>query len=102
MSLLYFGPPALRKEWEQQADTPVGALCMLCNETVAEGDIGNIDEAGNAMHYECQMRGVIGSVAHQEKRCSCYGGTEPDLPDGMTRRQAALAAVRLWEKNHYG
>jgi hypothetical protein len=40
---------------------------------------------------------VVGSVAHLERRCSCYvpGATEGD-PDGLTRRAAAEAAVQAF------
>jgi hypothetical protein len=45
------------------------------------------------------MRAIIGSVAHVEHRCSCFvpGSTESD-PPGMTRREAANAAVKLWQE----
>ena len=41
---------------------------------------------------------VVGSVGHQLGRCSCFGGDEDD-PPGMTVREAALAAVDLYERN---
>lgn len=43
-------------------------------------------------HWECQARSVLGSVGHIQGRCSCFGGTEED-PPGLTKREAALAAV---------
>lgn len=46
-------------------------------------------------HQECTIRSIIGSVGHQEKRCSCFGGTEED-PEGMTKREAAKAAYDLF------
>ena len=46
-------------------------------------------------HFECHMRLVIGSLAHQQRRCSCYGGTEHD-PPGMTLRHAAIEAFAYW------
>jgi hypothetical protein len=92
----YFGPPQLRKEWEQQIDTPVGAVCLLCEELIDEDDTGTINYVGQVTHYECMMRSVLGSVGHLRGRCSCFGGDEED-PPGMTRREAAIAAVRLWE-----
>jgi hypothetical protein len=42
-------------------------------------------------HMECLVRATIGSVAHQERRCSCYGGTGED-DESLTKRQAALQA----------
>jgi hypothetical protein len=52
------------------------------------------------MHRACGMRGIIGSVAHQEQRCACFvpGSDEGDPPD-MTRREAAEAALAIWERN---
>lgn len=91
----YFGPAYRRKDYEEQQPTPVGELCMLCQEPIAEGDCGTFQGA-HPIHYECQMRSVVGSVGHQMGTCSCFGGTEDD-PPGMTYRQAAIAAVQLWE-----
>lgn len=96
----YFGPRHLRKEWETQVPAPVGKPCILCEEPIAEGDIGTINFGGQITHYECSMRGVIGSVGHLNGKCSCYGGTEED-PPGMTRRQAAQAACALWERRQF-
>ncbi len=73
--------------------------CLHCQEPLIEGDsIAAFNNGEDAMHRNCMLRGVIGSVAHQERRCSCYlpGSTAGD-PPGMTLRQAADAAVSLWE-----
>jgi len=45
----------------------------------------------------CLLRQVVGSVAHQQGRCSCYGGDEGDDP-ALTRREAAAAAVAYFER----
>jgi hypothetical protein len=54
------------------------------------------------LHRECAFRAVAGSVAHLQKRCSCYvpGSMESD-PPGMTPRQAALAALKLWGEQQF-
>jgi hypothetical protein len=57
------------------------------------GDDGWILHGGSVLHRECNLRGIIGSVAHQQKRCSCFGGTDSDEEDGMTRRERAQAAM---------
>jgi len=93
----YFGPASRQKQSEIQIETPIGCLCMICEEQIAQGDMGTVNSAGQITHYECEMRAVIGSVGHQLGRCSCFGGKEED-PEGMTRRQAAIAATRLWER----
>lgn len=50
-------------------------------------------------HRECAARSVLGSVAHLEFRCSCFGGNQTDGdPPGYTRRQAARASLELAQK----
>lgn len=97
-----FGPP-----WGHDGEvvpTPVGEKCLWCEEPVVEGDRGVVtpfmDTDGQreaAQHRECLLRSIFGSVGHQLKRCSCFGGTEED-PPGATRREAAKAAVALFDK----
>lgn len=91
--------------------TPVGEICLYCEEAVEEGDSGEIMPFGQlgedrktmsfttvAVHQECALRQVVGSIGHLKKQCSCYGGTEHD-DLGMTRHEAALA-VRAWVAEH--
>jgi hypothetical protein len=79
--------------------TPVEAYCAHCLEKIEEGDSGVVYANGPAAHRNCFLRGVLGSVAHIEKRCSCYvrGSIEGD-PAGMTARQSADAAVAAWAR----
>lgn len=80
--------------------TPVGKPCFYCKESIEENDSGlmhiHIGDTARMVpeHYECFLRGIIGSVSHIEKTCSCYfkGSTEND-PPGMSLREAARAAV---------
>ena len=51
------------------------------------------------VHWECAARMVVGSVGHQMGRCSCNGGDAGD-PEGMTKRQAAQAALALARTRH--
>lgn len=92
----YFGPERLRKDYETQVPAPLGATCLLCEDLIDEGDVGSINTAGQVTHYECLMRMVVGTVGHQRGLCSCFGGTEED-PPGLTRREAAIAALQEWE-----
>lgn len=91
----YFGDPKFRKDHETQIDTPVGIACIHCEEPIVEGDTGTIDGSGHVLHYECVLRLVCGSVAHQLQLCMCCGGTQNDDP-ALTKRQAACAAAALW------
>jgi len=69
--------------------------CDHCDEEILPGERADIVKGH--FHQECLVRMFAGSVGHQNKRCSCYGGTEED-PPGMTKRQAAQAAAALHRK----
>lgn len=70
----------------QEIDVPVGAVCLGCDESIEEGDAGitmpyltaNDGVSMGAYHIECHLRSILGGRAHQEKRCSCFGGTDHD------------------------
>lgn len=75
--------------------------CPYCTERI-EPSAEVIPLAGNQQwHTECFLRAVIGSVAHIERRCSCYvpGSTEED-PPGMTVRESARAAWAAYQRRH--
>lgn len=83
-------------------ETPVGAHCLYCDETIEADDRGmttNCEGQEQPEHLECFMRQLLGSVAHLEKRCGCYveGSHEGDDPN-LTPREAARAALALWNK----
>lgn len=75
-------------------------ICLFCDEPILLGEpleeFGCLTEGGPMLrraHWECAARQVVGSVGHQRRTCSCYGGSEED-PEGLTRREAAVAAVK--------
>ena len=82
----------------ERVKVPVGAICSWCEEPISENDQGIFYSNGPVAHYECFMRGITGSVAHIIGDCSCYvpGSTCGD-PPGMTKREAAREAVKMWE-----
>jgi len=86
-------------EADEHIETPVGETCVHCDEPIAENDQGIVYANGPIAHLNCFLRGIHGSLAHIEKRCSCYvpGATCTD-PEGMTKREAANAAVEAVEK----
>jgi hypothetical protein len=101
MSMRWFGKPwpgALCDECPE-IPVPVGVECAHCSEPIQADDTGVVYSNGPAAHKNCFLRGVLGSVAHIEKRCSCYvsGSTEGD-PPGLTARQGADAAVAAWNR----
>ncbi len=65
--------------------------CDFCEEEILPGE-----KPPHAplvrMHNECMLRNILGSVAHHQQKCSCFGGTEND-PAGVSRRDAARLAV---------
>lgn len=82
----------------EQMPTPVGTPCLRCTEPILEGENGIVDCGGATLHYECQMRGMIGSVRHQQRRCPCFGFPEED-PSDFNPRQDAVAAVRFFKES---
>ena len=96
--------------------TPVGHPCMWCEEELVEGDQGFVMPCGSvitmdeetkifdkmvatfaAVHLDCFLREIVGSVGHQTKQCSCFGGDTED-PEGMTKREAAKASVKIYKE----
>jgi hypothetical protein len=71
--------------------------CGWCDEEIDASAIDTL-ELVTPMHAECAFRSIMGSIAHIERRCSCYvkGADETDPPE-MTRREAAKAALAAWE-----
>lgn len=68
-------------------------ICRRCNEEITPDDLPDPD--GLAMHYECSLRSVVGSVAHQRRQCSCYGGKGEDDPE-LSIRENARRACNEW------
>jgi hypothetical protein len=72
------------------------ATCSYCDEPLAPGEAFS---PVPGVHRECAIRMVIGSVAHQEKRCSCYcSGSDEGDPPGVTMREAARLATAAFEQ----
>lgn len=116
----YFGEQAHHPKWEQ-APAPIGEVCVWCDEPIAAGECGylvpSLTMARQSLdafaagcpavtqpldftwHQECFLRQIVGSLGHQERKCSCYGGAEED-PVGFSRRQAALMAVAKFHAEH--
>jgi hypothetical protein len=78
-------------------------LCLWCGEPVLPDDrqesVALIRASATGpepavRHYECAARVVVGSVGHQMRCCSCYGGTEED-PPGLTLRESAVLALAM-------
>lgn len=74
--------------------------CFHCDEPILPGEARKYYYACQSpVHPECYLRPVIGSVAHIERRCSCFvSGSQCGDDPALTRRQAARAAVAAWAK----
>jgi hypothetical protein len=75
--------------------TPVGNICVWCQEAVQEGDNGRIAPTGFTEHRECSLRGVVGGIGHlvdHERYCHSEG---PDA--GLSYRTSAMMVWNLWQ-----
>lgn len=90
------------------AATPVGRLCLWCDDPIGERDRGYLERACfdpggwrlQPIHFACRLRMILGSVGHIEGRCSCYVTPGEEDPPGLTRREAAIAAVAAYEREY--
>ena len=77
------------------------SICNWCGEDGGDITIPHITADRKVepalWHSECFRRSMIGGVNHLKGTCTCHGGTDPPDPPSLTRRQAALEAVRYWE-----
>jgi len=87
-----------------QSPTPVGEKCVWCDESIKEGDDGLIlpclseTISETPYHQECFLRTVVGSLAHQQKRCSCFGGSDEEDSPNVSLREAAVEAVKFYHQ----
>lgn len=97
----YFGPPEFMREDETLIVAPIGASCVWCYEPIQDGDMGTVTGTGEyqqVWHHECSIRSAFGSYGHQRKMCKCFASLRIGLPiiedpEGLTRREAAIAAA---------
>jgi hypothetical protein len=97
----WFGPEPFAAMCAElpRVEIPVGVACSWCEEAITAVDRGGFYLSGAVQptHAECFIRAVVGSVAHQQRRCSCHGGTGEDDP-ALSKRAAAIAAAAEWER----
>lgn len=70
--------------------------CPDCDEPILPTDDAiPCNGSDRGIHRECAVRAAAGSVGHQLGLCECHG--KKDVSEvGMTRRQAARAALRFY------
>jgi hypothetical protein len=85
-----------------RVDAPLGRECLHCNEEIALGDDGFYDAGDSVFHRACFLRMIVGSVFHQQMKCSCFGGSDQDrLTAGLTVRQEAEEALAHHEGHQH-
>jgi hypothetical protein len=99
------------RRWRKRMETE---RCIFCEEPIVEGDrrfpIGVMRLENEEprigvghVHRECMMRQTLGGVGHHLGKCHCPGGSgEFEDPPEMTKREAAIAAVQVWESRRHG
>ena len=73
--------------------------CVWCDEELGGDDPCVFDcSIERWRHFECHVRSVVGSVAHQEHRCGCCNSSQlgPGEDEYPSRRSAARAAMGLF------
>ena len=95
MSHVYHGP-AWPEHLHPTAARALEQSCQRCEEPITDKDSSIVMGCSHALHHECFMRGVLGSIGHQMGRCGCHGGQLED-PFEMTQRQAAKAALDYFQ-----
>jgi hypothetical protein len=72
--------------------------CVWCEEVIQDGE-QHENFPSDPMHFECGFRSICGSVAHQLRRCHCFKlGSKLSDPPGLTKREAARAALALFRQ----
>lgn len=79
---------------------PADAICSWCHESIQRGENGVDHGNGNHEHIECFITSIVGSLAHQERRCICYDGFVDCKENEISKRETAKAAFLNWQ--HWG
>jgi hypothetical protein len=77
--------------------TPVNAICGWCHETIKGNESGVDHENGCCEHIECFIASIVGSVAHQEHKCTCYDGLVDCQLNEISKRETSKAAFLHWQ-----
>lgn len=79
--------------------------CPWCAEPVASDQPSSILLVGlqagvspEPVHMDCLIRLVLGGVNHQQGLCACFGGSLPQDPPSLSKREAARVAATYWRR----
>lgn len=89
-----------------EVPVPVGRDCLYCGEPIAADDCGLMRLAVRGTpkkptatlepaHMECDLRTMIGDVAHLEGRCRCSGVSDEDVPARPFRDEARAVLAHM-------
>lgn len=73
--------------------------CWFCDSEILPGEADTSVLGCTEIHRDCLLRSIIGSVGHQRRLCSCYGGTGNGDPEGVSKRECSRLAREEFEKN---
>jgi hypothetical protein len=87
-----------------EVPVPVGRSCLFCGEPIAAGDcglmrlaLGGTPEKPTASwepaHMECDLRTMIGDVAHLDGQCRCSGAAVDEPEPAQSFRDEARAVL---------
>lgn len=94
----HWGAPIITDS--EQIPVPDG-ICGFCFEEFKEGDQGIVYVTGLAQHKECNLRVVTGGINCVSGTCASCGDGSGDHgdPEGMTKRESAIAVWAWVEEN---
>lgn len=72
-------------------------ICVHCQEEILPHE--RIPDAEGKIHRQCLLRSIVGSVGHQKRICSCFGGTGTGDDKNLSVRENARAAAQYYAIN---
>lgn len=73
--------------------------CIWCESPILPGEPLTTVIRCTDMHRDCLLRSIVGSVGHQRRECSCFGGKGNGDPEGVSKRECARMAREEFERN---
>lgn len=71
--------------------------CSLCDEPILPGErLSPTRFNDREVHHECGFRAIAGGANHIMRLCPCGGGTAPPDPPGLSKREAARWAFKVY------
>jgi len=75
-------------------------VCIMCTGEIEPDDNACLTPVGQYFHLECWLRPVMGSIAHLEGRCSCFGGTDDHFEGEQLPYRDDARATLQWLIDH--